>query len=485
MPVVDPHRLIESLCAEPRETEWLEFKLNRFEANDCGRYISALANAAMFHEKERAYLIFGVDDDTHEILGTEVRLRDQRIGNEPFENWINRLLHPQTNLKFISAAFDDRVVEMIVITPAYVRPVRFMNDEMVRVGSVQKRLRDFPERERAIWQITTRFVFEQSIVATHLTETQIIDEFDCLSLLNTLKSEKVSRKAVFDQLLMEGMIIDDKQGAYDITGLFALMAAKDLSRFKGLAKKAPRVVEYTTTTKLEGKGGGDVTGRLGYAMGFPRLLRYIMSKIPQKEELSHGVRNVRHGLPENAIRELVANALIHQDLSSAGDGPLIEIFSDRVRIINPGKPLVPPDRFIDAPPKSRNEKLAGLMKRFGYCEERGSGVDRALDACEAMALPAPMFQASDSSTIATLFGERPFSAMSKEDRIRACYQHASLKFEAGSRMSNSTFRARLGLNDKQYPQVSVVIRDAIEAKLIRPLDEDQANRNARYVPWWA
>ena len=125
------------------------------------------------------------------------------------------------------------------------------------------------------------------------------------------------------------------------------------------------------------------------------------------------------------------------------------------------------------------------MKRFGYCEERGSGVDRAVDACEKAFLPPPMFQADESLTSVTTFAERPFAAMSKEDRIRACFQHAALRFEAGEYMSNSTLRARLGLSDKQYPQVSLMIRDATDAGKIRPLDEGQANRNARYVPFWA
>ena len=143
-----------------------------------------------------------------------------------------------------------------------------------------------------------------------------------------------------------------------------------------------------------------------------------------------------------------------------------------------------PDRLIDAPARSRNEQLAAFMRRLRYCEERGRGVDRAVDAIEQAALAPPLFQAIDDSTVVTLYAARNFAAMSKEDRIGACYQHASLRWEASMAMSNQSLRNRFGLSDKQYPQVSIVIRDTIDAGLVRPQDEEQGNRNARYVPWW-
>jgi ATP-dependent DNA helicase RecG len=215
------------------------------------------------------------------------------------------------------------------------------------------------------------------------------------------------------------------------------------------------------------------------------LLAYIMDKIPHKEIIEHGIRNKRYSIPEAAIREFVANALIHQDLSSSGSGPTVEIYVDRIKITNPGEPLINPDRFIDAPPKSRNEKLAALMRRIGLCESRGSGIDRALEAIESAVLPAPFFQVVEDSTVVTVYAERSFANMTKDERLRACYQHAALKFESGAKMSNQSLRERLGLGDKQYPQVSALIREAMDAGLISPLDEDQANRTARYIPWWA
>ncbi len=86
--------------------------------------------------------------------------------------------------------------------------------------------------------------------------------------------------------------------------------------------------------------------------------------------------------PELAIRELVANALIHQDFFISGAGPMVEIFENRIEITNPGSPLVSTARFIDTPPRSRNETLASMMRRFGICEERGSGIDKVITQVE-------------------------------------------------------------------------------------------------------
>ena len=100
-------------------------------------------------------------------------------------------------------------------------------------------------------------------------------------------------------------------------------------------------------------------------------------------------------VPELAVRELVANALIHQDFSVTGAGPMVEIFDARVEITNPGAPLVNTQRFLGSPPRSRNETLASMMRRIGVCEERGSGIEKAVLAVEAELLPAPLFESDE------------------------------------------------------------------------------------------
>ena len=112
----------------------------------------------------------------------------------------------------------------------------------------------------------------------------------------------------------------------------------------------------------------------------------------QRQKIGKALRKEIPMCPPIAIREFVANALIHQDFYLGGSSPMIEIFGNRMEISNPGKPLIDIFRFIDHTPISRNEKLASLMRRMNICEERGCGVDRAITQCELYQLPAPDFQ---------------------------------------------------------------------------------------------
>lgn len=189
--------------------------------------------------------------------------------------------------------------------------------------------------------------------------------------------------------------------------------------------------------------------------------------------------------PEPAIRELIPNALIHQDFSITGSGPMIEIFSDRLEITNPGEPLVKTERFLDSPPQSRNESLASFMRRLGVCEERGSGVDKVVSETERHQLPAPLFESPDGFTRAVLFTHRPLRQMNRADRTRACYLHACLRYVERDPMTNSSLRARLGISEPNKAMASRIIGDAFKDGLIKPEDPRQGKKYAKYVPFWA
>lgn len=164
---------------------------------------------------------------------------------------------------------------------------------------------------------------------------------------------------------------------------------------------------------------------------------------------------------------------------------MIEIFSNRMEITNPGKPLIDVFRFIDHAPISRNEKLASLMRRMNICEERGSGIDRALLQCEIYQLPAPDFQRDELFTKVVMFAPMTLRQMNKEDKRRACYQHCCLEYLSGKKMTNESFRGRLNISDENYSIASRIISDTIAAQYIK-LDDATASskKYARYIPFW-
>jgi predicted HTH transcriptional regulator len=187
--------------------------------------------------------------------------------------------------------------------------------------------------------------------------------------------------------------------------------------------------------------------------------------------------------PPLAIRELVANALIHQDMTINGAGPQIELFEGRLEITNPGAPLMEIDRMIDLPPRSRNEMLASLMRRMNICEEQGSGLDKVIIDVELFQLPPPNFQAAENSLQAVLHSPRSFAEMSVEERVRACYQHAVIQHLSGERMKNASLCKRFGIDSKNAAQASGVIKATLQRGLIRIADENHPR--AGYVPCWA
>lgn len=186
-----------------------------------------------------------------------------------------------------------------------------------------------------------------------------------------------------------------------------------------------------------------------------------------------------------AIREAVANAIIHQDFSIQGAGPVVEIFDNRIEITNPGTPLVDVKRIIDNPPKSRNEKLASLMRRLRICEELGSSWDKMAISCELSQIPAPKIDLYEDSTKVIMFSEIPFTNISSEDKLWACYVHAVIKQIQGEQLTNKSLRDRFGVKDSSSASISRLIKEAVEKKFIKPLDVDTAPKHMRYIPYWA
>ncbi|MEP6343703.1 MAG: ATP-binding protein [Maricaulaceae bacterium] len=149
----------------------------------------------------------------------------------------------------------------------------------------------------------------------------------------------------------------------------------------------------------------------------------------------------------------------------------------------PGRPLVPTDRMIDLPPRSRTEALAAIMRRMGICEEQGSGLDKVIASVEVYQLPPPLFKANEDSMQVVLYGPRKFADMTPNELVRACYQHSILKLITDTPMTNSSLRERFGIKTQNASQASVVLGKTLEEGLIKHADPDHPRSS--YVPHWA
>ena len=476
--------ILQELRKLPTETEWVEFKHNNDNPEEIGEYLSALANSAALTGKVNAYMAWGVDDKTHDVIGTTFRPALLKVGNEELENWLLRQLAPKINFHFHELTINDLPVVLLEIGAAFRHPVQFKNAEYIRVGSYKKKLKDFPEKERELWRVFDKTPFEREIAAENVGPDEVLRLLDYPAYFDLLKYPlPENRDGILTALHADEMIAPGRGGKWNITNLGGVLFAKKLSDFRSLKRKAVRVIQYKGESRVESVR--EQEGSKGYACGFEGLIGFVVNLLPSNEVIGQALRREVPMFPELAIRELVANAIIHQDFHITGTAPLVEIFSNRMEITNPGLPLVKPDRFLDSPPKSRNEMIASFMRRIGVCEERGSGVDKIVFQTEFYQLPAPIFETTGEYTRSVLFAHRELREMDKEDRIRACYLHACLKYVQRDYMTNTTLRERFGIEDKNSATASRIIKDASIAGLIRCYDVTVGSKAKKYLPWWA
>ncbi|MFW5405264.1 ATP-binding protein [Pectobacterium brasiliense] len=489
MPVELSQENLQSLLNElrrlPKETEWAEFKHNA-DVEKIGEYISALANSAALLGKQSAYLVYGLDDDSHDVIGTHFRPSTQKHKQQEIESWLLQKITPKIHFRFYEFTTDREELPVVIleIQAASHTPVLFDGTEYIRVGSYKKKLRELPEKERALWRAFDKTPFERLLATENSSAEDVLSLLDYPTYFDLVDLPLPDNKAgILSALSADQLIHKAPGGRWNITNLGAILFARKLQSFQHLGRKAVRLILYSGNSRI--KTIREIPGSKGYAVGFENLIDYIKTLLPANEEIGKAFRKEVPMYPELAIRELVANAIIHQDLSITGTGPMIEIFESRMEITNPGIPLVDIDRFIDSPPQSRNEALASFMRRINICEERGTGVDKVVFETEFYQLPAPIFEVTERHTRAVLFSHKEFSEMDKGDRVRACYLHCCLRYVNREHMNNTSLRERLGIDVKNSAMVSRVIKDTVNVGLVRPYDPDAGTKAMRYIPHWA
>lgn len=477
-------KLLKTLISSPHETEWIEFKHNRWDKEEIGSNLSALANSAHIHQKEAAFIAWGVKDKTHEVIGTTFKPKSEKIGNQELESWLINHLTPRIDFTIYEFTYESKRIILFEIKPIAYSPVRFKEIAYIRVGSYTKRLTDYPEKEKLLWQKSAQMSFEKGVAKNDLLADEVLSLIDYPRYFELSEQSLPSNKEAILQKLAAEKIIQAKHGHFSISNLGAMLFAKRLSDFDKIGRKAVRVIIYKGINNIETIK--EHSNNKGYANGFQELVAYINDQIPRNEQIGQALRKEVKMYPEIAIRELVANAIIHQDFSATGSSPTVSIFNDRIEITNYGKPLIDTLRFIDEPPQSRNEDLAAFMRRLHICEERGSGMKKIITAVEAYQLPAPAFVVTENHTKTILYAYKRLADMDQKDKIRACYQHACLCYVSNTQMTNASLRKRFAIEENNAAIASRIIASTVKSKFVKPSDSGSSSRkHIKYVPFWA
>lgn len=170
--------LIDELRNLPTETEWVEFKHDNKDPDMIAKRLSALANSATLRDIPHAYLVWGIDDSSHEVLGTTFNPRKAKKGGEEIENWLHHVLSENASFRFFSVEYEDKKVVLAQVEPARGHTVDYQSTAYIRVGSITKKLKDYPSMESEVWNHISRTHFENDSARGGLKSEEALSLLD-------------------------------------------------------------------------------------------------------------------------------------------------------------------------------------------------------------------------------------------------------------------------------------------------------------------
>jgi ATP-dependent DNA helicase RecG len=345
------------LCAYDDEQEWFEFKENWFQAEELGEYISAISNAAAFHYKEMGYFIWGVNDDTHEVVGTRFNQYCDH-NKEPYQNYLARNLSPSINFSFEEIEINGKRVVVLLIPPAEEIPTAFKETRYIRIGSSKNNIKKYPKREIQLFKIL------DGRVETIETLPAKYQDLTFHKLFGYYGSKGIVLK---EETFEKNLKLKNKTGEYN---MLAQLLSDDshiplrVSIFEGETKASPlfSVREFGNNCLL-------------YSLD--ALLQYgdVLNIIQADEENRIVERKDVPLFDNSAFREAIINAVLHNYWVSCNE-PMISVFSNRIEILSRGTlaPAQTMEGFFLGESVPVNEKLSEIFLQLHISEKSGRGI---------------------------------------------------------------------------------------------------------------
>lgn len=396
--------LVDRLRGLPAETEWYEFKRSRVAPQMLGEYLSALANAACLANQPRGYLVVGIDNDSHTVVGTGFDpYTTKGKGNQDLLPWLSAGLRPNTGIEAHIINHPGGRIVLFEVGPAKGQPVAFYGTAFIRVGSSKTELRNHPEKERAIW-------LRGSDWSAEICEAASLDDLDVEAVTKAREQFIVKHPGQsaevrdWDDRTFLNKARALKQGRVTNTAILLL------GRSESATLLSPAVAKISWILK-------DAQNReLDYAhIGPPFLLA--------GDRLLKRIRNLTvRALPSGTlfpqemtqydpwvIREALHNAIAHQDYRRHGRIVVVE-FPDRVLMTNVGDFLPGSVETVirqDAPQAIyRNPLLADAMVELNLIDTQGGGIKRMFETQRRRWFPLPDYDLSDPAQVAVSIAGR-------------------------------------------------------------------------------
>lgn len=389
--------LLDRLRGEPHETEWLEFKENHYEPQILGEYLSALANAACLATKPRGYLVFGIQDQTHAVVGTQFDPYTVKAkGNQDLLMWLAMGLQPNVGFEVSILDHPKGKVVFFEIGPAWDRPIRFYGTAFIRVGTSKTELHKHPEKERAIWSRRTDW-------SGHVCEGMTLADLDPAALVKARAQFRIKHpKQAADVGGWDDAAFLNK-ARLTVRGAVTNTALLLLGKPESASLLSPAVARISWILK-------DAQNReLDYEHFGPPFLLQVDRVLGRLRNLN--VRALPSGtlFPQEitqydpwVIREALHNAIAHQDYGLRGRVNVVEtpasILLTNVGSFLPGDV----DKVIrqDAPLEIyRNPFLAEAMVTLNMIDTQGGGIKRMFQKQMQRFFPMPDYNLAESDRV--------------------------------------------------------------------------------------
>ncbi len=371
----DLEKLLADLKTLPKETEWAEFKNNYYDPQEIGEYISALSNSACLHNKVKGYLVFGIENETHNVVGTHFKPKQEKVSSEELENWLTMHLNPRIDFVIYEFQYSGKQIVLFEIDATNNTPVRFKNIAYIRVGSYKKKLSYHPEKERKIWKRQIEYDWSAQIC-----EGADIDDLDKGAIQKARTEYKNKNPHLTNEIDSWNATTFLNKAKVTIEGRITRTAIILLGKDESTHFLSPSVAQMTWILKNEHNIEKD------YAHFGPPFLLNI-------EKLFGKIRNLKYRyLPDNTlfpteidqydswvIREALHNCIAHQDYELRGRINVVE-YPDELIFTNVGS-FIPASVEevikLDAPrAQYRNDYLGRAMLNLNMIETIGGGIKK-------------------------------------------------------------------------------------------------------------
>lgn len=359
---MDIKSIVLELCGYEDEQEWFEFKVDWFEPDTLGEYVSAISNAAAFHRRKYGFFVWGIENETHEIVGTKFN-QYRNYKDEPYQSYLARNLSPSINFSFEEEEIDGMRVVVLVIPAAEELPTSFSDVRYIRIGSSKVNLKKYPKREIQLFKMLN------GMLETIETKPAKYQDLTFSKLFGYYGSKGIVLK---EDTFEKNLNLRNSDGEYNL--LAQLLS--DNSHFP------------LRVTIFDGKTKGSnlfSTREFGYnclLYSLDELLRYgdVLNLI-QADERERVVERKEVPLFDNkAFREAIINSVLHNKWVE-GNEPMISVFSDRIEILSRG--ALPEaqtmEGFYSGVSVPVNEKLSEIFLQLHISEKSGRGVPKIVE----------------------------------------------------------------------------------------------------------